>query len=76
MARCRPRNSDIGAYHVAFNVDDIKAAADDLPAKNVETMMGPIPITGGRAAGQAIVHFNAPLGAPVGGDFLSERHGL
>jgi catechol 2,3-dioxygenase-like lactoylglutathione lyase family enzyme len=51
----QPKNSDIGGYHIAFYVDDITAAADDLHAKNVKTMMGPIPITEGPAAGQAIV---------------------
>jgi hypothetical protein len=56
----QPRNSDIGGYHIAFYVDDIRAAADYLHAKNVKTMMGPIPITEGPAAGQAIVYFNAP----------------
>ena len=45
-----------------FYVDDVKAAADYLHAKNVKTMMGPIPITEGPAAGQAIVYFNAPWG--------------
>ena len=58
----QPKNSDIGGYHIAFYVDDIKAAANDLHAKNVKTMMGPIPITEGPAAGQAIVYFNAPWG--------------
>ena len=58
----QPKNSDIGGYHIAFYVDDIKAAADYLHAKSVKTMMGPIPITEGPAAGQAIVYFNAPWG--------------
>ena len=58
----QPKNSDIGGYHIAFYVDDIKAAADYLRAKSVKTMMGPIPITEGPAAGQAIVYFNAPWG--------------
>jgi catechol 2,3-dioxygenase-like lactoylglutathione lyase family enzyme len=56
----QPKNSDIGGYHIAFYVDDIKAAADYLRAKGVKTMMGPIPLTDGPAAGQAIVYFNAP----------------
>ena len=37
----QPKNSDIGGYHIAFYVDDIKAAADYLRAKNVKTMMEP-----------------------------------
>ena len=48
----QPKNSDIGGYHIAFYVDDIKAAADYLHAKGVKTMMGPIPITEGPAAGR------------------------
>ena len=58
----QPKNSDIGGYHIAFYVDDIKAAADYLRAKGVATKLGPIPITEGPAAGQAIVYFNAPWG--------------
>ena len=58
----QPKNSDIGGYHIAFYVGDITAVADDLHAKNVKTMMGPIPITEGPAAGQLIVYFNAPWG--------------
>jgi catechol 2,3-dioxygenase-like lactoylglutathione lyase family enzyme len=58
----QPKNSDIGGYHIAFYVDDIKAAADYLHAKGVKTMLGPIPINEGPAAGQAIVYFNAPWG--------------
>src|SRR5580700_10808033 len=57
------KNSDIGGYHIAFYVGDITAVADDLHAKNVKTMMGPIPITEGPAAGQVIVYFNAPWGS-------------
>jgi catechol 2,3-dioxygenase-like lactoylglutathione lyase family enzyme len=58
----QPKNSDIGGYHITFYVDDINAAADYLHAKGVKTMMGPIPITEGPAAGQAIAYFNAPWG--------------
>ena len=72
----QPKNSDIGGYHIAFYVDDIKAAADDLHAKNVKTMMGPIPITEGPAAGQAIVYFNAPWGLQLEAISVSEGHGL
>ena len=55
----QPKNSDIGSYHIVFYVDDITAAADYLHAKNVKTMMGPIPITEGPTV---IVYFNAPWG--------------
>jgi len=58
----QPRNSDVGGYHIALYVDDIKAAADYLKAKGVQTLAGPIPITEGAAAGQSILYFKAPWG--------------
>jgi catechol 2,3-dioxygenase-like lactoylglutathione lyase family enzyme len=57
-----PKNSDIGGYHIAFYVDDIKAAADYLKANKVKTMMGPLPVDQGPAAGQSILYFMAPWG--------------
>jgi catechol 2,3-dioxygenase-like lactoylglutathione lyase family enzyme len=57
-----PKNSDIGGYHIAFYVDDIKAAADYLKANNVRTFMGPLPVEQGPAAGQSILYFTAPWG--------------
>jgi catechol 2,3-dioxygenase-like lactoylglutathione lyase family enzyme len=56
-----PKNSDIGGYHIAFYVDDIKAAADYLKANKVKTMM-PLPVDQGPAAGQSILYFMAPWG--------------
>jgi len=58
----QPKNSDIGGYHIAFYVDDIKAADAYLRSKGVNTLFGPVPIDGGPAAGQAIVYFKAPWG--------------
>lgn len=58
----RPRNSDIGGHHIAFYVDDINAAAQYLKAKGVRTLMGPLPVNEGPAAGQAIIYFFAPWG--------------
>lgn len=58
----QPRNSDVGGYHIALYVDDIKAAAEYLKAKGVQTFAGPIPITEGPVAGQAIIYFKAPWG--------------
>jgi catechol 2,3-dioxygenase-like lactoylglutathione lyase family enzyme len=57
-----PRNSDIGGYHIAFYVDDIKAAKDYLDSKGVETFFGPLPVDQGPAAGQSIFYFLAPWG--------------
>ena len=56
------KNSDIGAFHIAFYVDDIKAAKAFLDEKGVATRLGPLPVDQGPAAGQAIVYFQAPWG--------------
>jgi catechol 2,3-dioxygenase-like lactoylglutathione lyase family enzyme len=58
----QPKNSDIGGYHIAIYVDDIKAADKYLKSKGVFTLLGPIPVTQGPAAGQAILYFKAPWG--------------
>jgi catechol 2,3-dioxygenase-like lactoylglutathione lyase family enzyme len=57
-----PKNSDIGGYHIAFYVDDIKAAKDYLDSKGVKTFFGPFPVNEGPAAGQSITYFLAPWG--------------
>ncbi len=58
----QPRNSDIGGYHIALYVDDIKAAKDYLDSKGVETFFGPLPVDQGPAAGQSIFYFLTPWG--------------
>ncbi|WP_428645568.1 VOC family protein [Roseibium sp.] len=57
-----PKNSDIGGYHVAIYVDDIGKAADYFKSKGVRTLMGPLPVNEGPAAGQSILYFFAPWG--------------
>ena len=57
-----PKNSDIGGYHIAFYVDDVKAAKDYLDSKGVKTFFGPFPVEEGPAAGQTITYFLAPWG--------------
>lgn len=56
------RNSDIGGHHIAFYVEDIEAAAAYLKDKGIRTLMGPLPVTEGPAAGQSILYFFAPWG--------------
>ena len=56
------RNSDIGGHHIAFYVDDIEATAAYLKANNIRTLMGPMPVNDGPAAGQSIIYFFAPWG--------------
>lgn len=58
----KQKNSDIGAFHIAFYVDDIAVVKADLDKKGVATRMGPLPITEGPAAGQTILYFQAPWG--------------
>ena len=58
----QPRNSDIGGHHIAVYVDDIQAAADYFKAKGIRTLMGPLPVSEGPAAGQTILYFFAPWG--------------
>lgn len=58
----KQKNSDIGAFHIAFYVDDVAAAKAYLEAKGVATRMGPLPINDGPAAGQTILYFQAPWG--------------
>ena len=57
-----PKNSDIGGYHIAFYVDDIKAAKDYLDSKGMKTLFGPFLVNEGPAAGQTILYFLAPWG--------------
>ena len=57
-----PRNSDIGGYHIAVYVDDIDAAAAYLESKGIRTLLGPLPVEEGPAAGQTILYFFAPWG--------------
>ena len=58
----QPKNSDVGGYHIAFYVDDIKKAAAYLKAKGIRTLAGPLPVTEGPAAGQTILYFLSPWG--------------
>lgn len=58
----KPKNSDIGGFHIALYVDDVAAAKAYLDGKGVATRMGPIPVDQGPAAGQTILYFQAPWG--------------
>jgi catechol 2,3-dioxygenase-like lactoylglutathione lyase family enzyme len=58
----KPKNSDIGGFHIALYVDDVKAAKAYLESKGVATRFGPLPVDQGPAAGQTILYFQAPWG--------------
>ncbi len=56
------RNSDIGGHHLAFYFDDIGAAKAYFDANAIRTLLGPLPVEQGPAAGQTILYFFAPWG--------------
>jgi catechol 2,3-dioxygenase-like lactoylglutathione lyase family enzyme len=68
-----PKNSDIGGYHIAFYVDDIKAAKAYLDGKGVKTFFN-LPVDQGPAAGQSIFYFLAPWGLQF--EAISYPHGM
>ncbi len=72
----QPKNSDVGGYHIAFYVDDIKAADKYLRSKGVWTLFGPDSDHPGSRRRPGHRLFQGALGTADGGDLLSERHGL
>ena len=60
--KARPKNSDLAGHHIAFYVDDMKAAVDYLKKTGVKTFLGPLTVKDGPAAGQTILYFVAPWG--------------
>ncbi|MDD9745280.1 MULTISPECIES: VOC family protein [Marinovum] len=57
-----PKNSDIGGYHIAFYVDNIREAVDYLRANDVHVLEDPHPLTGTGSEGQEWVYFLSPWG--------------
>lgn len=62
--QCRtvPRNSDVGASHLALYVDDFDRALAHLRAHGVRTLGEPTTRTSGPSAGLTWVYFLAPWG--------------
>ena len=58
-----PHNVDLGASHIAFFVDDIKAAAQSLREHGAELLRGPIQAQGDVKKGEEIWYFKTPWGA-------------
>ncbi|WP_077038386.1 VOC family protein [Pelomonas sp. KK5] len=56
------RNSEIGGFHLAFQVDDCFAAAAQLREAGIEVMDGPTHIDEGPMAGLDWVYFKTPWG--------------
>lgn len=56
------RNSEVGACHLAFQVDDARAAAARLRADGVDVLEGPTLIDSGPMSGLTWVYLRAPWG--------------
>jgi catechol 2,3-dioxygenase-like lactoylglutathione lyase family enzyme len=67
------KNSDIGGHHIAFYVDDIKAAKAYLDSKGVMTFFN-LSVNEGPAAGQSIAYFLAPWGLQM--EIISYPQGM
>lgn len=60
--RTPPRNCDVGGHHLAFEVEDLAAAARQVEERGLRVMAGPIAIEEGPAAGTRVQYFLAPWG--------------
>lgn len=58
----QPKNSDIGAFHLAFYVDDFDAAVSYLSEKGVRLLGKPTVRSSGPNAGQTWIYFLSPWG--------------
>jgi catechol 2,3-dioxygenase-like lactoylglutathione lyase family enzyme len=68
------RNSDWGAHHIAFYVQRIEKGVEYLQTKAESKLFGPVTLTDGPAAGQAINYFHDPFGTDV--ELISYPHGM
>ncbi|SFA84686.1 Catechol 2,3-dioxygenase [Poseidonocella pacifica] len=57
-----PKNSDIGGYHIALYVDDIREAVKYLRDNDVRVLEDPHPLTDTGSEGQEWVYFLSPWG--------------
>jgi catechol 2,3-dioxygenase-like lactoylglutathione lyase family enzyme len=60
-----PKNEDIGASHIAFYTDDVKAGVAYLKSKGVTVLGEPMTMTGGDTEGETWVHFLSPWGSEM-----------
>jgi catechol 2,3-dioxygenase-like lactoylglutathione lyase family enzyme len=79
----QPKNSDVGGYHIAFYVDDIKEADKYLQrggqVSALERRMDLVRSGSGHGRPRSLPGdrlFQGAVGTADGGDLLSERHGL
>ncbi|TVO57199.1 VOC family protein [Denitromonas halophila] len=57
-----PRNSDVGGHHIAFYVDDLKAAMANMQGKGVKFLGEPHLFTEGPLKGLTWIYFMSPWG--------------
>jgi glyoxylase I family protein len=62
QSKAGPKNSDVGAHHVAFYVADLEAAVAHLRRHGVKVFGEPTTIQDGPSAGLQWVYFTAPWG--------------
>lgn len=55
-------NGEVGAMHIAFEVDDCRAVAERLRARGVDLLDGPTLIEGGPMDGLVWIYLRAPWG--------------
>jgi catechol 2,3-dioxygenase-like lactoylglutathione lyase family enzyme len=67
------RNSDVGGFHLALQVDDAYAAANRLREQGIEVLDGPTYVDSGPMKGLDWVYFKTPWGQFM--ELVSMTHG-
>ncbi|TFW21537.1 VOC family protein [Duganella callida] len=60
-----PKAEDIGASHIAFYTDDVKAGVAYLKSKGITIIGEPMTMTSGDTEGETWVHFLSPWGSEL-----------
>ncbi|MDY6945093.1 MAG: VOC family protein, partial [Pseudomonadota bacterium] len=75
QARTAPKNSDVGAMHIAFYVADIEKAYAYLQATAEVKILGkPTPVSGQPNGGEVFVYFLTPWGTSM--EIVSYNQGM
>jgi predicted enzyme related to lactoylglutathione lyase len=62
---CIRRPSQVGAFHLAFQIDDVSAAAERLRERGVELLEGPTYVERGGLAGLTWIYLRSPWGQVI-----------
>jgi catechol 2,3-dioxygenase-like lactoylglutathione lyase family enzyme len=68
-----PNAEDLGASHIAFYTDDVKAGVAYLKSKGITILGEPMTMPSGDTAGETWVHFLTPWGAEM--ELVGYPHG-